>query len=135
MCYICNTENKQLKQTQIMETTNKISIRKAVNCQTLIVFNNETKLKFWKDEMAGQISDGMWENSRNTDWLWRNCLAVVILDGTIPEGVYVSSTYTIGRKTYPWFKQLCWYLVNQFLLFTLAPIVEQCDIFRFQLRI
>lgn len=89
-----------------METTNKIGIRKAINCQTLIVFNNETKLKFWKGEMVGQISDGMWENSRNTDWLWRNCLAVVILDGTIPEGVYVSSTYTIGRKTYPWFKQL-----------------------------
>lgn len=89
-----------------METTNKIGIREAVNCKTLIVFNNETKLKFWEDEMVGQISDGMWENSRNTDWLWRDSLAVLIPDGTIPEGVYVSSTYTIGRKTYPWFKQL-----------------------------
>lgn len=89
-----------------MEATNNISIREAVNCKTLIVFNNETKLKFWEGEIVGQISDGMWENSRNTDWLWRNCLAVVIPDGTIPEGVYVSSTYTIGRKTYLWFKQL-----------------------------
>ena len=88
-----------------METTNKIDIREAVDCKTLIVFNNETKLKFWEDEMVGQISDGMWENSQNTDWLWRDSLAVVIPNGKIPEGVYVSSIYTIGRKTYPWFKQ------------------------------
>ena len=89
-----------------METTNKIDIREALNCKTLIVFNNETKLKFWEGEMVGQISDGMWENSRNTDWVWRNSLAVVIPDGSIPEGVYVSSTYTVGRKSYPWCKQL-----------------------------
>ena len=42
--------------------------------QTIITFRNQQLLDLWVNEMSGQISDGYWENSRNTGWLWRNVL-------------------------------------------------------------
>ena len=44
---------------------------------TVIVFRTQRLLDLFKKEMQGQISDGMWENSRNTDWLWRNAAYVL----------------------------------------------------------
>ena len=63
---------------------------------TVIVFRTQRLLDLFKKEMQGQISDGMWENSRNTDWLWRN-VACVLGDET---RVVVSYRFLIGKKNF-----------------------------------
>lgn len=34
-------------------------------------FRTQEQMDLWINEMQGQISDGMWENSNGTDWLWK----------------------------------------------------------------
>lgn len=69
---------------------------------TVIVFRTQQLMDLWVNEMQGQISDGMWENCRNTDWLWRNEAHIL---GEKTE-VKVSYSWGIGRKNYPLTKQL-----------------------------
>lgn len=64
--------------------------------ETIITFRTQQLLDLWINEMSGQISDGMWENSRHTDWLWRNVL-LRLGDETKVE---VTSTWKIGRKSF-----------------------------------
>lgn len=63
---------------------------------TVIVFRTQRLLDLFKKEMQGQISDGMWENCRNTDWLWRN-VACVLGDET---RVIVAYKFLIGKKNF-----------------------------------
>ena len=63
---------------------------------TVITFRTQRLLDLFKKEMQGQISDGMWENCRNTDWLWRN-VACVLGDET---RVVVSYKFLIGKKNF-----------------------------------
>lgn len=63
---------------------------------TVIVFRTQRLLDLFKKGMQGQISDGMWENSRNTDWLWRN-VACVLGNET---RVIVSYRFVIGKKNF-----------------------------------
>ena len=63
---------------------------------TVIVFRTQRLLDLFKKEMQGQISDGMWENCRNTDWLWRN-VACVLGDET---RVIVAYRFLIGKKNF-----------------------------------
>lgn len=68
--------------------------------KTIITFKDQRLLNFWKNFMEGQISDGAWENSNNTDWLWAQSLA-----GLGDENrVRVINSYCVGRKTYKWDK-------------------------------
>ena len=68
--------------------------------KTVITFKDQRLLNFWKNFMVGQISDGAWENSANTDWLWAQSLA-----GLGDENrVRVINSYCAGRKTYKWDK-------------------------------
>ncbi len=64
--------------------------------ETIITFRTQQLADLWINEMQGQISDGMWENSRHTDWLWRNTL-LRLGDETKVE---VYSTWYIGRKSF-----------------------------------
>lgn len=34
-------------------------------------FRTQEQMDLWINEMQGQISDGAWENSNGTDWLWK----------------------------------------------------------------
>ena len=61
---------------------------------TIITFRNQQLLDLWVNEMSGQISDGMWENSRNTEWLWRNVLL------RLGEKTKVESIAPIGRRSF-----------------------------------
>lgn len=63
---------------------------------TVITFRTQRLLDLFKKEMQGQISDGMWENCRNTDWLWRN-VACVLGNET---RVVVSYGFVIGKKNF-----------------------------------
>ena len=63
---------------------------------TVIVFRTQRLLDLFKKVMLGQISDGMWENSRDTDWLWRNA-AYVLGNET---KVVVSYSFVIGKKNF-----------------------------------
>ena len=61
--------------------------------QTIITFRNQQLLDLWVNEMSGQISDGYWENSRNTKWLWKGVLL------KLGEETKVESTAT-GRRSF-----------------------------------
>ena len=63
---------------------------------TVIVFRTQRLLDLFKKVMQGQISDGMWENSRDTDWLWRN-VACVLGNET---KVIVAYSFVIGKKNF-----------------------------------
>ena len=65
--------------------------------EVILTFANQKLLNLWENEISGQISDGMWENSRNTDWLWRNS-ATRLGDTTKVE---VTSQYIVGKKSFP----------------------------------
>ena len=67
---------------------NKTEIR------TIITFRNQQLLDLWVNEMSGQISDGMWENSRNTEWLWRNILL------RLGEETKVESIGIVGKRSF-----------------------------------
>ena len=70
--------------------------------KTIITFRTQQLYDLWENEMSGQISDGMWENSNKTDWLWRN--AYVQLG---PETkVEVTSIWAVGRKSFGMNKEL-----------------------------
>ena len=77
-----------VNQTDINNSTSRFN--------TVIVFRTQRLLDLFKKEMQGQISDGMWENSRDTDWLWRN-VACVLGDET---RVVVSYRFLIGKKNF-----------------------------------
>ena len=62
--------------------------------QTIITFRNQQLLDLWVNEMSGQISDGYWENSRNTEWLWRNVLL------RLGEETKVESIASTGRRSF-----------------------------------
>lgn len=79
----------------------KLSCKKA-DVKTIITFRNEQLLNLWINEMQGQISDGMWENSRHTDWLWKDVWYQL---GTMTK-VEVNYSYHIGKKSYPLVKEL-----------------------------
>ena len=73
------------------------SLNRGVNkteIQTIITFRNQQLLDLWVNEMSGQISDGMWENSRNTEWLWRNVLL------RLGEETKVESIAPVGRRSF-----------------------------------
>lgn len=75
-------------QTDINNSTSRFN--------TVIVFRTQRLLDLFKKEMQGQISDGMWENSRNTDWLWKN-VACVLGNET---KVIVAYRFLIGKKNF-----------------------------------
>lgn len=75
-------------QTDINNSTSRFN--------TVITFRTQRLLDLFKKEMQGQISDGMWENCRNTDWLWRNVACVL---GNETRAV-VSYGFVIGKKNF-----------------------------------
>lgn len=76
----------------------KPSSQEEINrAEVILTFANQKLLNLWENEISGQISDGMWENSRNTDWLWKNS-ATRLGDTTKVE---VTNQYTVGKKSFP----------------------------------
>ena len=72
-------------------------LNKGVNkteIHTIITFRNQQLLDLWVNEMSGQISDGMWENSRNTEWLWRNVFL------RLGEETKVETIGIVGRRSF-----------------------------------
>ena len=76
---------------------------------TIITFRNQQLLDLWVNEMSGQISDGMWENSRNTEWLWRNVLL------RLGEKTKVESIALIGRRSFGMSSEL-WSVIGDRIL-------------------
>lgn len=70
--------------------------------RTIITFRTQQLYDLWINEFSGQISDGMWENSRHTEWLWQNVW--VRLGNETKVEVY--SIYRIGRKSFGMTKDL-----------------------------
>lgn len=67
----------------------------ATEVQTIITFRTQQLMDLWNNEISGQISDGMWESSRNTDWIWRK-VWVKLGEETKVE----SKSWHIGRKNF-----------------------------------
>ena len=73
------------------------NLNKRVNkteIRTIITFRNQQLLDLWVNEMSGQISDGMWENSRNTEWLWRDVFL------RLGEETKVETIGIVGRRSF-----------------------------------
>lgn len=64
--------------------------------KTIITFRTQQLYDLWVNEMSGQISDGMWENSSRTEWIWRD--AMLRLGSETKVEVY--NKWTIGRKSF-----------------------------------
>lgn len=91
--------------------------------KTIITFRNEALLDLWEDEMSGQISDGMWENSNHTEWLWRD-VWVRLGEET---SVVVDSTWHIGRKSFGMTKDL-WECIGDRLYGEDSPFKTEKDV-------
>lgn len=76
---------------------------------TIITFRNQQLLDLWVNEMSGQISDGMWENSRNTEWLWRDVFL------RLGEETKVESIAPIGRRSFGMSSEL-WSVIGDRIL-------------------
>ena len=74
---------------------------------TIITFRTQQLYDLWENEMSGQISDGMWENARHTDWLWRNTM--VRLGNETKVEVY--NKWTIGRRSFGMSEEL-WNIIG-----------------------
>lgn len=74
---------------------------RAAEVETIITFRTQQLMDLWYNEIQGQISDGMWENSRNTDWIWRH-VWVKLGEETKVE----SKSWHIGRKNFFLTKEL-----------------------------
>ena len=95
-----------------MAHVNQTDIANSTKCfNTVIVFRTQQLMDLWVNEMQGQISDGMWENCRKTDWLWRN-EAHILGEKTEVKVVY---SWQVGKKNYPLTKQL-WECVGERIL-------------------
>lgn len=70
--------------------------------RTIITFRTQQLYDLWVNEFSGQISDGMWENSNKTEWLWQN---VWVRLGSETK-VEVYSVWRIGRKSFGMTKDL-----------------------------
>lgn len=70
--------------------------------RTIITFRTQQLYDLWVNEFCGQISDGMWENSNKTEWLWRDVW--VRLGNETKVEVY--SIWRIGRKSFGMTKDL-----------------------------
>lgn len=88
-----------------IENANKLVNKGDV--RTIITFRTQQLYDLWVNEFSGQISDGMWENSRHTEWLWQN---VWIKLGNETK-VEVYSTYVMGRKSFRMSKDL-WNIIG-----------------------
>lgn len=87
---------------QITRNIEKVNSHVTV-INTVITFRTQQLLDLFVNEMQGQISDGMWENSRNTEWLWQK----VYLQLGSETKVEVAASYMIGRKSFRMPKELC----------------------------
>lgn len=69
----------------------------------IICLSTQKKYDLFLNEMQGQISDGMWENSRKTSWLWAHDVMVCMGD---MDKVLVRSSYAVGKKNFKWCSEL-----------------------------
>lgn len=83
---------------------------------------NKVAAALWKHELLGQLSDGMWENDRNSDWrLW--CHTRVELTTPGSERVEVGSRNPLPhRKTSFRFSALKEYILDRLLVLTAVGI-------------
>ena len=70
----------------------------ALKATTKIYFNDQKLLNLWENEISGQISDGAWENSPKTEWLWRDSVA---LKGPKNE-IVVPAQWYVGKQSFGW---------------------------------
>ena len=69
-------------------------------------FKDQKLLNLWKNEVCGQVSDGAWENSRGTEWLWENSSAVLSDENSLK----VRLMSKVKKKNYPIWKELHQYV-------------------------
>lgn len=73
--------------------------------ERVFIFRTQELMDLYRNEIEGQISDGMWENSRGTEWVWTGQTAYLLGDKT--ELRVVSKYWGAQKKTYYLSKELC----------------------------
>lgn len=66
-------------------------------------FRTQEQMDLWINEMQGQISDGMWENCRNTNWLWEGLEVYQLGEKT---ELHIKHYWMKGKVGYPLTKEL-----------------------------
>ena len=73
-------------------------------------FRTQELMDLWINEMQGQISDGMWENSRGTEWLWQGADIYTLGKETklilLGQSAYGLCDFKQPRMSYPLGKEL-----------------------------
>lgn len=69
----------------------------------IIIFSNQNLLDLFRNEIEGQISDGYWENSRGTNWMWEGKTLYMLGDKT---EVYVQGFYGFRKMDFHINKEL-----------------------------
>lgn len=66
-------------------------------------FRTQEQMDLWINEMQGQISDGMWENCRNTNWLWEGTDIYQLGEKT---ELHIKHYWMKGKTGYPLTREL-----------------------------
>ena len=92
---------------KINEETKVDPIQRYVRIWT---FRTQELMDLWINEMQGQISDGMWENSRGTEWLWQGADIYTLGKETkltlLGQSAYGLCDYKQPKMSYPLGKEL-----------------------------
>jgi hypothetical protein len=68
--------------------------------QTTFTFSNNIQKDLWEEELTGQISDGMWENSKDTGWQFWCAVHQVVgnetkITGWAPDDTKYNFSFTL----------------------------------------
>ena len=71
----------------------------------IFYFRTQQLLDLYINEIEGQISDGCWENSNHTEWVWKGKTLYLLGDST--KLISISQYYGPRKKSFHLNKQLC----------------------------
>lgn len=86
-----------------IESANKWAQQQPDRIVRVWTFRTQEQMDLWINEMQGQISDGMWENCRNTNWLWEKQEVYQLGDRT---ELHIKHYWMKGKVGYPLTKEL-----------------------------
>lgn len=86
-----------------IELDNKWAQQQPDRIKRVWTFRTQEQMDLWINEMQGQISDGMWENCRNTNWLWEGTEIYQLGEKT---ELHIKHYWMKGKTGYPLTREL-----------------------------
>lgn len=95
-----------------IESANKWAHQRPDRIKRVWTFRTQEQMDLWINEMQGQISDGMWENCRNTNWLWEGTEIYQLGEKT---ELHIKHYWMKGKTGYPLTKELLSYVGDRMI--------------------